>query len=310
MDINKINPLDELVFKKLFCGEECKSSLMSLLNSILNLEGDKKINDILKIENKQMKEDRIIDKRWILSIETYTIDESKIDIEIQLTDKKDIVDTALICLSKLCVDLKEDEFIPKKSVLIIFLDYEYFTSEEFHTVYHFREDENYTLLSDKLEVHFIELPKFQRTSKELSNPFHRWMTFLDNLTSKELINSIKEEDDDIRKVLQRLEEIRNNSDFINIYNAREKIINEYHELIKDAEEKGLRRGLEIGKREGLENGAIKAYRDIIIDVLKEYGPIPKEVREFVKNNGDLNLLKKWYTIARFSGSSQEFMNEV
>lgn len=309
MEYNKLNPLDELIFKQIFCTADNQSSLISLLDSILNLQGNKQIYNISKIESKKLEEETIADKSWTLGIEAYTLDKCKLDVEIQLTDKKEIVDTALFCLSRLYVDSQSDNLVPQRSILIIFLDYQYFDNEEFHTLYHFRDHEHSSLLSDKLELHFIELPKFHESTKELSNPFHRWLSFLDNSIPDELIDSIKE-DNHIKKVIEKLENIRNNSNFINIYNAREKIINEYHQLIKNAEEKGLKRGLEIGKREGLESGAIKAYREAILDVLKDYGVISKEVKEIVKNNEDLTLLKEWYTIARFSGSSQEFLNEI
>ena len=310
MDSSKINPLDELVFKKLFSNEEGQSSLISLLDSILNLEGDKKIHNISKIENKQMKESRITDKRWILGIEAYTVDESRIDIEIQLTDKREIVDTALICLSRLCVDLKDDEFMPKRSVLIIFLDYEYSPGEEFHTVYHFRDDKNNNLLSDSLELHFIEIPKFQKINKDVNIPLHRWMVFLDNLSSEEAVSDIKELDEDVKKAAETLKNIMSNSDFMNIYNLREKIINEYYEIISDAEENGMQKGLKIGKKDGIELGAIKAYREIILDILRDYGPISKELGDILKNNCQLSLLKEWYAIARFSTNNKDFMNQI
>jgi predicted transposase/invertase (TIGR01784 family) len=47
-----------------------------------------------------------------------------------------------------------------------------------HRVFRLREEESGLLLTDDLEIHLLELPKFTKTAEELSSPLDRWLFFL------------------------------------------------------------------------------------------------------------------------------------
>ena len=57
----------------------------------------------------------------------------------------------------------EDYINLTKVITINILDFDYLDIEKFHSKYHLWEDseENY-LLTDLIEIHFIEMPKFKR----------------------------------------------------------------------------------------------------------------------------------------------------
>lgn len=41
------------------------------------------------------------------------------------------------------------------------------------------------MLTDILELHFVECPKFRSQPFDISDPLHRWLRFLEQNTSKE-----------------------------------------------------------------------------------------------------------------------------
>ncbi|MDR3261134.1 MAG: hypothetical protein LBT78_04795, partial [Tannerella sp.] len=62
----------------------------------------------------------------------------------------------------------------------------------FHSSFHLREDgkKDY-ILTDSLEVHFLEMPKFRRMrNKDIGNPLHRMLMYFDEKTPKTKIEEI------------------------------------------------------------------------------------------------------------------------
>jgi predicted transposase/invertase (TIGR01784 family) len=98
---------------------------------------------------------------------------------------------SLFYLSKVFIEsLKkgEDYSKLKRTITINILDFILFDNNEpFHTTFHLYEDQNKNLLlTDAFEVHFIELPKFERVVKELDHPLHRYLMFLsEHLTDEQ-----------------------------------------------------------------------------------------------------------------------------
>ncbi len=49
---------------------------------------------------------------------------------------------------------------------------------EYHLIFRPRDEKSGTLLSDDLEIHLIELPKFTKTPEQLTTALDRWCYFL------------------------------------------------------------------------------------------------------------------------------------
>ena len=68
----------------------------------------------------------------------------------------------------------------KKTITINLLDFNYFDTKEYHTKWHIVEDtEKDKILTDVLEIHFIELKKFIKEEKKPQNKKEEWLYFLD-----------------------------------------------------------------------------------------------------------------------------------
>jgi hypothetical protein len=64
----RMKPKNDFIFQKLFGEEESKSSLISLLNAILGLEGEKRIRKLQVKDNKQLQKETVDDNTGRLDI--------------------------------------------------------------------------------------------------------------------------------------------------------------------------------------------------------------------------------------------------
>ncbi|MDP4147506.1 MAG: Rpn family recombination-promoting nuclease/putative transposase [Bacillota bacterium] len=241
---NRLKPTNDFIFKKIFGENEVKENLISLLNAILKLEGDRRLKDITIIDNKELVKELITDKTGRLDVRAETMENTQIDIEIQLIDQKNIVERMLYYLSKMYSEsIKSGGKYKdlKKTIVIGILDFDYFHISKFHSTYHFYEDEiKDFMLTDKFELNFVEMPKFRSAFKDINNPLHRWLLFLENDIPKEMLKEVVEMDPVIRKAEERLEWLSSDEETIKLYKAREEALIEKMSLIGEVEDRTKR----------------------------------------------------------------------
>jgi len=122
--------------------------------------------------------------------------------------------------------------------MINLVDFELFGIERFHSTFHFREDrDRHFLLTDALEVHFIEFPKFEKVSKNKSNALHRWLMFLD----------------------EKLEWLSADESVRVLAEAREKAQHDWDSSMKASKKEGIL----IGRREGHAEGKAEVIAKLL-----------------------------------------------
>ncbi len=78
------------------------------------------------------------------------------------------------------------------------------------------------MLTDKMEFHFIEMPKFRKLEyKDMSNPLHRWLAFFDKTSSNELLEELKNMDTTIQKAFETLDYLMSDEETMRAYEQRE-----------------------------------------------------------------------------------------
>ncbi|AXF56553.1 Rpn family recombination-promoting nuclease/putative transposase [Salicibibacter kimchii] len=243
MAYDRLKPKNDFIFKRLFGEQETKESLISLLNAIMRLEGSDQIVDLTVIENKELLKENFDDKTGRLDVRAETIGKMQIDVEIQLQNQGDMIRRTLYYLSKMYVQSigSGDNYAKlKKTVTINILDFNLFAIERFHSTFHFYEDhEEAMLLTDAMEVHFIEYPKFEMMEKKLDDPLHRWLLFLDESLEENERKKLIEMDPDIQKAEERLEWLSGDAETRKLYEAREESVLERNSLIAEGEEIGM-----------------------------------------------------------------------
>ncbi|TVY08606.1 Rpn family recombination-promoting nuclease/putative transposase [Paenibacillus cremeus] len=129
----RMKPKNDFIFQKLFGEEQSKESLISLLNAILGLEGEKRIRQLKVKESKQLTKKMIDDKTGRLDISAETDDHVLYDIEMQLTDYRNMARRSLFYMSKMYIGsiTQGDDYSKlKRTVTINLLDFLLFKDRE------------------------------------------------------------------------------------------------------------------------------------------------------------------------------------
>ena len=135
-----------------------------------------------------------------------------VDIEIQMSKKDNIKDRILYYWSRLYIrSIKKTEDYDKleKSIVILILDENINELEDLdcHTEWKIVEMKNKKkILTDKLEIHIIELEKLETDIKNVNIELLNWLSFLQNPES-ERVKKCMESNKEIKEAKEKLEKI-------------------------------------------------------------------------------------------------------
>ncbi|WP_330375476.1 Rpn family recombination-promoting nuclease/putative transposase [Inediibacterium massiliense] len=245
----RINPKVDLAFKKLFGSEENKDLLISFINSILI---DEQIEDIT-IKNPYNVSNYINGKMSILDIKAVDEKGKWYDIEIQVAPQSFYDKRALYYWAKVYTDqlLEKGRYgALNKTIGINILDFDYLEGKEYHNMYKLLNLRTGKEFSDLLELHFIELKKFDKELKDLKTGLDRWVTFLNHAYeySKNKIPKELEQDSSIKKAIEVLDVMYLDEDERSLYeNNLKAFIDKQEELDTARQEGEYIKAIEIAK---------------------------------------------------------------
>ena len=269
--MQRLKPLNDFIFKKLFGEKDDEIILLSFLNAILSKTYTEPLTEIIIIENKELTKEMLEDKTGRIDVRAKTQNGEQIDVEVQLTDQNNMDKRTLFYWGKLFLEgIKqgEDYTTLKKVITINLVNFNYLETKDYHSSFHLWEDsEKDYLLSDVMEIHFIELPKFRKNKleniKEGNKELNRWLSFLQQDISEERLEEIIKMDPAIKMAEEKLEKLSHDPDTIALYRAREDSAHERANLIST----GIRRGIEEGIQQGIQQGIHQRNIELAINLL-------------------------------------------
>ena len=247
-----MKPKVDFAFKELMTDETVRNGFLS---AVLELKPeDIHKTAILNTELRRIHQD---EKQGILDVHLLLNDDTEIDIEIQLSKLDVWSDRALYYLSKMFgnqLSPGEGYRILYRCINISILDFRLFAdSEEFYSVFGFYERRRHTRATDKMEFHVIELPKLPEKLEKNSSDLLLWAKFI-SAEKKEEFEMLSGKNASIDKAYERLQVISLDRQKRMEYEAREKAVRDYNEMMMESRESGLELGLEQGLEQGLELG--------------------------------------------------------
>lgn len=264
--MERLKPLNDFIFKKLFGEKDDEFVLIAFLNAILNRTQTEKLTEIEIIENKELTKELIEDKTGRIDVRAKTAKGEQIDIEVQLTDQANMDKRTLFYWGKLYLEgIKQGEDYRRlnKVITINLLDFDFLDTKHYHSSFHLWEDEEKDyMLTDLVEIHFIELPKF-RSLKNVNykdEALQRWLTFLQKDVSKEILEELMEMEPAIKMAEQKLDFLSSDPQTIELYKAREYSAHERANILNTGIERGRLQGQLEAKLE-----VAKALLDILDD---------------------------------------------
>ncbi len=290
-EFSLLDPKVDFIFKLIFGNEKHPKILISFLNAVIKPKN--RITSVV-IQNTELEKKHIEDKFSRLDVKATTNEREIVNIEIQLKNENNMIKRALFYMSKnYSIQLKqgEDYSIISKTISINILRFKYLDEEKhFHNTYRFKNIKNSKELTDIMEVHFIELPKFDvnKEGKKIIDKLRKtdrdsiiekidmleaWTLFLkkpDSLTIRELEDSVPE----IKEAKTELTEISADEKTRRLYEMREDSIRDRISALISENRKGMEKGVKKGIEIGIEKGIIQT------------------AKEMLKNNMDIELISK------------------
>ena len=286
---------NDYIFKRLFSKKGNEDILKDLLEGILEIP----IEKVEVMQEVELERIDIKDKIGVLDIKAIINEDTTVDIEMQIADEKNMIERTLFYWSGLYyTGLKrgQDYKLNNKVITINILMYNIFKEEKYHTIATIKEDENNKKITDKLEIHFIELPKFLK-SKEIGNKkLRQWLDFICNKRKGEIEMAVKE-NEKIAKASQEWEYLRGDEAVKRMAFLKEKWERDWNSSMRSAEETGIEKGIRKGKKEGIKEGieevAIKMLQKAIDEMviaevtnlsLDEIGKIKEKLKNEINMN--------------------------
>ena len=253
-----LDPKMDFIFKLIFGNEKHPKILISFLNAVIQPKN--KIVSV-KIKNVDLEKKHLEDKFSRLDVFATTSNDEIVNIEIQLKDERNMIKRSLYYLSKMYesqLGSGENYKTLPRTVAINILRFEYLEKEKnFHNAYRFKNLKNNNELTDVMEIHFIELPKFdeKKEGKELlkalsslkTPPLGGWGASVDMLKawtlflkepSSQNIRTLEDNIEEIKEAKKELTIISADEKNRTLYEMREASLHDRVSALEGAEEKG------------------------------------------------------------------------
>jgi predicted transposase/invertase (TIGR01784 family) len=225
--MERLNPLNDYLFLKLMGEEGNEVQCLAFLNAVLSSKSETPIILIKILENRAITADVIGEKASILDVRVETDTGDKVDIEVQLKDLHNMEKRTLFYWGREFtkgISEGDDYLLLPKVITINIVNFDNIKIDDFHTCFHLWEDDHKDyLLTDVLEIHFINMKKYQKLkSGDIANkPLERWLAFLDKDTPEEVLEEVINMDAAISKANERLNFVSQDKEFLRNYHLRE-----------------------------------------------------------------------------------------
>ena len=259
-NVKTLSPKLDVVFQALFGEVGNESITKGFLETIL----ERKIDSIDLSRNPILRREFKEEKLGVLDI-IAKLDENEIcNIELQIVDKKNIIERILYYWSRLYsrqIKSGEDYKILQKAIVILITDFKIEDLEEldYHSRWKIMEDKQgkKIILTQKLEIDIIELPKIIGKEKEQDNLLD-WLYFLENPKSERVTKKMKE-NENLKEAVKKLDNLSEDEKMQRIADLRQKAIMDEKAIY----EKGLEVGIEKGIMEGSQKEKIEIAKKML-----------------------------------------------
>lgn len=259
---NKVlSPKIDVIFQALFGEVGSEKITKSFLESILK----EKIDSIDLSKNPILRRQKITDKLGVLDVIAKINGKENCNIEIQITPQPEIIDRILYYWGRIYTrQIKKSEKYDslERTIQILIIDFKIKELEGLEYLSKWKiieEKQRKQILTDKLEIDIIELPKIEKEQGE--DKLLDWLYFIQDPESERVIEKMQE-DEILKEASEKLHNLSDDEVMQRMADWREK-------AILDANT-----NYSVGYKEGVE----QSKKEIIIEMLK--------------NNIDLDIIEK------------------
>lgn len=180
----------------------------------------------------------------------------RVDLEVQVNNEGDYPERVILYWAKdfsASLATGQSYSALPRTVVISLVDFRLFDCTEYHSFFQIFETTRHTLLSDKMGLHFFELPKLPKEIDE-NDMLLLWLSLFKTNTEEELEKIRALGVPIMNEALHAYEVITASSRFREIERLRDKARHDEAQALYHAEQRGIARGRQEGLREGVLEG--------------------------------------------------------
>jgi len=255
----QITLTNDYAFKRLLGSEENKPLLQDFLECILDLTPQQVLD--LEFMDKELTKEEFSDKTGILDVKLKLTDGTVIDIEIQASWNASFVKRTLFYWAKMYTsDFKAGESYDKlhRCIAINIIADGFRLNDAIHSEYLLQEKTAHTVLTDVLEVHFLDLQAAKKAKEEGKATGKRsqlinWLRFI-GATDKEERKMIATKSPVLQMLNEKIDVLTLSPTERKLYESRMKLKSDIETISETQFSAGVERGLVEGKSLGLAEG--------------------------------------------------------
>ena len=281
----RLNRTNDAVFKAVF--EKHPEITLSLINAFLEYQGTEQIADIEMVD-REIDGDLPEDKEARLDILGKTKAGEKVNIEMQVNNLTSMAERIVYYWARNFTDLKKGEDYDQlaRTISINILAYNMLDekkSPNMHSCFEIVDRKTECKLTDKLEIHILELKKLKPQSVKEMNRVEKWAAYFSQRTPEKELEEIAETDQGIQAAMEVDDMFTKDEKARRVYELAEKSRRDRMSMINCAERKGRTEGLAEGRTEG----RAEEHESMIINMLKanlsteQVANIAKESMEYI-----------------------------
>lgn len=180
----------------------------------------------------------------------------------------------------------EDYTNAKRTIAINILDYEIFEEGPYHEIATLRREYKNTVLTDRIEFHFIQIPKFLKEKNLKGTKLEQWLNYISQ-KNEEVVRMAIEKNEEIKKANDDYEYLTGEEAERRLAFLREKAIrdeiNNLNGSRQEGIEIGMKKGQELGKKaEKIEIAKKMIKKGMDIKVISELTNLSEEEIEKIK----------------------------
>ncbi|NCB39967.1 MAG: Rpn family recombination-promoting nuclease/putative transposase [Erysipelotrichia bacterium] len=306
--------MNDFVFKWIFGQEKHERNCICLLNALLVLEGENRIESLTFLNPFNYKE--FADDKTSI-IDTRVIDHKGelYNIEVQIVKEDAFVPRTVYYLAKLYAgQLRGGQpyNLLHKTTGLSILGFNLFKdSRQIHEAFEFRNIEGSLKLAGTMALHYLDMTRFDCCKpRELRSRFEKWLHIMKfgeayGRMDAEIALELKHEEG-LEMVISELKKINADAEKRQLMEAREK-----SEIVMSLRQGYAHKaGRELGREEGREEGLI-AQRASICKILElRFQNLPDEILPSINRVKDFEVLKELLVQAAIADSVEAFFENI
>lgn len=163
--------------------------------------------------------------------------------------------------------------------------------QDWHNIYNLLNVKSYNKLTDHIEIHFLELPKFTLKDMRKIRASEAWLAYFSGKYNKEELEEIAMTTPAIKEAVEFEDTFLQDKIERRAYEQREKAIRDYYSYMSAFKEEGLEQGLQEGLQRGLQEGLQQGLQQGL------YQQAIQTAKNMLKDKVDIKLISKYTSLS-------------